>query len=111
MRMFAVHPWIKKGIVAIAVAAGNSYFSTSMAALRDHIAATEQARAVGELSRDYARSTVDLTDRQNIQLHWVRIEDVPEIWQRLDDAGRPSLGHLRADIGHVAADTSPECVV
>lgn len=51
------------------------------------ICSTAQARAVGELSRDYARSTVDLTDRQNIQFHWVRIEDVPAIWDKLEDNG------------------------
>ena len=51
------------------------------------ICSTEQARAVGELSRDYARSTVDLTDRQNIQFHWVRIEDVPAIWEKLEANG------------------------
>ena len=51
------------------------------------ICSTAQARAVGELSRDYARSTVDLTDRQNIQFHWVRIEDVPAIWEKLEANG------------------------
>ena len=51
------------------------------------ICSTAQARAVGELSRDYARSTVDLTDRQNIQFHWVRIEDVPAIWEKLEEHG------------------------
>ena len=51
------------------------------------ICSTEQARVVGEISRDYARSTVDLTDRQNIQLHWVRIEDVPTIWEKLEAVG------------------------
>ena len=51
------------------------------------ICSTAQARAVGELSHDYARSTVDLTDRQNIQLHWVRIEDVPTIWETLEQHG------------------------
>lgn len=51
------------------------------------ICSTAQARAVGELSRDYARSTVDLTDRQNIQFHWVRIEDVPSIWEKLEANG------------------------
>ncbi|HET6209604.1 MAG TPA: nitrite/sulfite reductase, partial [Jatrophihabitans sp.] len=25
--------------------------------------------------------------RQNIQLHWIRVEDVPEIWQRLEAVG------------------------
>lgn len=48
---------------------------------------TAQARAVGEISRDCARSTVDLTDRQNIQLHWVRVEDVPAIWDKLEAHG------------------------
>jgi len=51
------------------------------------ICSTAQARAVGEISRDYARSTVDLTDRQNIQLHWVRVEDVPAIWDKLEQHG------------------------
>ncbi|OFU53533.1 sulfite reductase [Corynebacterium sp. HMSC11D10] len=51
------------------------------------ICSTAQARAVGELSCDYARSTVDLTDRQNIQFHWVRIEDVPAIWEKLEANG------------------------
>ena len=51
------------------------------------ICSTAQARAVGELSRDFARSTVDLTDRQNIQFHWVRIEDVPAIWDTLEEHG------------------------
>ena len=51
------------------------------------ICSTAQARAVGQLSRDYARSTVDLTDRQNIQFHWVRIEDVPAIWEKLEANG------------------------
>ncbi|MFH9826426.1 nitrite/sulfite reductase [Streptomyces bobili] len=45
---------------------------------------TEQLRTIGEVSRDFARDTADLTDRQNIQLHWVRIEDIPEIWRRLE---------------------------
>ena len=36
------------------------------------------------------RDTADVTDRENIQFHWIRIEDVPEIWQRLDDAGLSS---------------------
>lgn len=48
---------------------------------------TEQLRAIGELSVDFARGTADLTDRQNIQLHWVRVQDVPEIWRRLEAVG------------------------
>jgi sulfite reductase (ferredoxin) len=48
---------------------------------------TDQLRVIGEISRDFARDSADITDRQNIQLHWIRIEDVPEIWQRLEAIG------------------------
>ena len=43
---------------------------------------TSALRTIGEVSTKYARDTADLTDRQNVQLHWVRIEDVPDIWDR-----------------------------
>jgi sulfite reductase (ferredoxin) len=46
-----------------------------------------QLRAIADVSTRYARDTADITDRQNIQLHWVRIEDVPEIWRRLEEVG------------------------
>ncbi|MDX3072252.1 nitrite/sulfite reductase [Streptomyces sp. NPDC088354] len=48
---------------------------------------TEQLRVIGEVSQEFARGTADITDRQNIQLHWIRIEDVPEIWRRLEGVG------------------------
>ncbi|MEU1021116.1 nitrite/sulfite reductase [Streptomyces sp. NPDC005904] len=48
---------------------------------------TEQLRVIGEISEEFARGTADLTDRQNIQYHWIRIEDVPEIWRRLEAVG------------------------
>jgi sulfite reductase (ferredoxin) len=46
-----------------------------------------QLRTIADISRRYARDTADLTDRQNIQLHWVRIEDVPAIWEALEAVG------------------------
>ncbi|MGI8458824.1 MAG: nitrite/sulfite reductase [Propionibacteriaceae bacterium] len=48
---------------------------------------TEQVRVIGQVAVDFARGTADVTDRQNIQLHWVRVEDVPEIWRRLEAVG------------------------
>jgi len=48
---------------------------------------TAQLRVIGEISRDLARDSADITDRQNIQLHWVRIEDAPQIWSRLEAVG------------------------
>ncbi|KUL54390.1 nitrite/sulfite reductase [Streptomyces sp. NRRL S-1521] len=48
---------------------------------------TEQLRVIGGISEEFARGTADLTDRQNVQYHWIRIEDVPEIWRRLEAVG------------------------
>ena len=46
-----------------------------------------QLRAIADVSTTYGRDTADVTDRQNIQLHWIRVEDVPAIWKRLEDVG------------------------
>ncbi|ALJ18780.1 nitrite/sulfite reductase [Microbacterium sp. No. 7] len=48
---------------------------------------TEQLRVIANISIDFGRDTADVTDRQNIQLHWIRVEDVPEIWRRLEGVG------------------------
>ncbi|MDL9935518.1 nitrite/sulfite reductase [Gordonia sp. ABSL1-1] len=46
-----------------------------------------QLRTLGELSTEFARDTADLSDRENVQYHWIRIEDVPTIWERLEAVG------------------------
>src|SRR5690349_10290708 len=46
-----------------------------------------QLRAVATVSQRFARDTADITDRQNVQVHWVRIEDVPAIWRELEGVG------------------------
>jgi len=47
----------------------------------------DQLRVIGYVSRRYARGTADVTDRQNIQLHWIEIENVPDIWEALESVG------------------------
>ncbi|GAB2981717.1 nitrite/sulfite reductase [Nocardioides montaniterrae] len=48
-------------------------------------------RTLGEVSTAYARDTADISDRQNIQYHWIDIKDVPTIWERLGAVGLQSL--------------------
>jgi len=48
-------------------------------------------RTLGAIGQEFARDTADVTDRQNIQYHWIRIEDVPEIWERLEGVGLSTL--------------------
>ena len=44
-------------------------------------------RTLGTISTEFARDTADISDRQNVQYHWIRVEDMPEIWRRLDAVG------------------------
>ena len=46
-----------------------------------------QLSTIADVSRRYARGTADVTDRQNIQLHWVEIESAPAIWDALESVG------------------------
>ena len=48
---------------------------------------SEQLGVIGGISTEFGRDVADITDRQNVQLHWIRIEDVPEIWRRLESVG------------------------
>ena len=46
-----------------------------------------QLRVLADISQEFARGTADISDRQNIQYHWIRVEDMPEIWRRLEAVG------------------------
>ncbi|WP_330178886.1 nitrite/sulfite reductase [Nocardia sp. NBC_01503] len=46
-----------------------------------------QLRTLGEISTEFGRDTADLSDRENVQYHWIEIENVPEIWRRLEEVG------------------------
>ena len=48
---------------------------------------SEQLTAIAAISERYGRDVADVTDRQNVQLHWIRIEDVPAIWEQLEAVG------------------------
>jgi sulfite reductase (ferredoxin) len=52
---------------------------------------TDQLAVLGEISQTHARDTADITDRQNIQYHWIQIEDVPTIWAKLEKAGMTTM--------------------
>lgn len=56
-----------------------------------------QLRAIGEVACEYATGPVenpefgdgwiDFTTRQSVQLHWIKLENVPEIWEKLESVG------------------------
>lgn len=53
---------------------------------------SDQLRAVAGIARDFGRDLLDVTDRQAFQYHWLRIEDVPAIFARLERVGLHSVG-------------------
>ena len=48
---------------------------------------SEQLHTIAWVSERFGRDVADVTDRQNVQLHWIRIEDVPQIFERLEATG------------------------
>ncbi len=48
---------------------------------------TAALRTLGQISTEFARDTADISDRENLQYHWIEVENVPEIWRRLDAVG------------------------
>ncbi|MCX6392400.1 MAG: rhodanese-like domain-containing protein [Actinobacteria bacterium] len=51
---------------------------------------SEQLRAIAQLSIKYGRSLADVTTRQCLQLHWLTVEDLPDIFETLDRVGLTS---------------------
>ena len=80
-----------------------------------------QLRAIADDLHRFGRDTADITDRQNVQLHWVRIEDVPAIWQELEAVGlstaeacgdtpRVVLGSPVAGVAETRCSTRPPAI-
>lgn len=53
---------------------------------------THQVRAVAAVTERHARGVADITVRQNIQLHWVKLESLPDVLETLWAAGLTTTG-------------------
>ena len=51
-----------------------------------------QLRTIATIAEQYARGIADITVRQNIQLHWIAVESLPDILERLWKVGLNTLG-------------------
>jgi sulfite reductase (ferredoxin) len=52
----------------------------------------DQLRVIADITRKHARNLADITVRQNIQLHWLTIESLPEVVDTLDRIGLSPKG-------------------
>lgn len=60
-----------------------------------------QVRTIAEVTRKYARDKADITVRQNIQLHWVTVEELPEVLDALWRAGLTTKGSCGDDVRNI----------
>ncbi len=75
------------------------------------IATAMQLRCLGEVSEEFGKGFADITTRQQIQLRWFTIGDVPKIWDRLEAFGLVSLqtgmDNIRGVVGCPVAGLTP----
>jgi sulfite reductase (ferredoxin) len=62
---------------------------------------SEQLRSIATLTKRYARGVADLTVRQNIQLHWITIEALPEVLQELFNCGLTTMAACGDDTRNI----------
>jgi sulfite reductase (ferredoxin) len=53
---------------------------------------SQQTRAIADLAERHARGVADITVRQNIQLHWVTVDALPDVIETLSAAGLTTIG-------------------
>ncbi|BDC36180.1 MAG: nitrite/sulfite reductase [Candidatus Methanoliparum thermophilum] len=53
---------------------------------------SDQALLIGELAEKYGKGFVNLTTRQTIQLHWLKIENIPGVLDKLNNVGLTTKG-------------------
>ncbi len=56
------------------------------------VLSADQAETMASIAEDFGRGVIDCTTRQCFQIHWIRLEQVPEIFRRLDAVGLTTLG-------------------
>jgi len=76
------------------------------------IMTSDQARALARIAKDYGRDLVDVTTRQAIQFHWLTVEQLPDIFRRLEEAGLYSFEACgdcpRTIVGNPLAGIDPD---
>ena len=66
-----------------------------------------QLRVIADITKKHARNLADITVRQNIQLHWLTIEDIPEVVRALDASACHRKAHAETSSAMSPAARSP----
>lgn len=75
------------------------------------ITTATQLRTLAEISGEFGKGFADITTRQQIQLRWFTINNVPEIWQRVNSVGlvtlQTGMDNIRNVVGCPVAGLTP----
>jgi ferredoxin-nitrite reductase len=71
--------------------AGDGHFMLRTKVVQGVLTA-DQAEVMAGIAEEFGRGIIDCTTRQCFQIHWIRLENVPEIFRRLDSVGLTTSG-------------------
>ena len=74
-----------------------------------------QAKVLGEVSRDYCRDSLDLTTRMQVEIRYIKIEDLPTILEKLDSVGistyQTGIDNLRNILTDPLDGVATDCII
>ena len=70
---------------------GDGHFMMRVKVIQGKLSA-DQAETMASIAEDFGRGVIDCTTRQCFQIHWIRLENIPEIFERLERVGMTTSG-------------------
>ena len=70
---------------------GDGHFMMRVKVIQGKLSAA-QAETMASIAEDFGRGVIDCTTRQCFQIHWITLDNIPEIFRRLDEVGLTTSG-------------------
>jgi ferredoxin-nitrite reductase len=70
---------------------GDGHFMMRVKVIQGKLSAA-QVEVMASIAEDFGRGIIDCTTRQCFQIHWIRLENIPEIFERLERVGMTTSG-------------------
>jgi sulfite reductase beta subunit-like hemoprotein len=70
---------------------GDGHFMMRVKVIQGKLSAA-QVETMASIAEDFGRGVIDCTTRQCFQIHWIRLENIPEIFDRLEKVGMTTSG-------------------
>jgi ferredoxin-nitrite reductase len=70
---------------------GDGHFMMRVKVIQGKLSAA-QAETMAGIAEDFGRGVIDCTTRQCFQIHWITLDNIPEIFRRLEEVGLTTSG-------------------